>query len=644
MKRHILSWKLFVKDLFLPILTICFFLYINYLHINTARTVTGYLMMGDLTMLQKSLETSVLCFVFFIFISYYYLDKARHESLEECVRVMKGGLPALYGSQMGVLILLDFVFSAVMFGYNLYAYFAIGIGHAEIILHILACILLYIFALSLVAILLGALLAMKCNRLVSGMIMVFVVLLTSPIGLYMIEALYYNMHIDLFAFYEAICLFPRRTSTMPQHSIGYSLLPDRVSAILFFAALLLIPILLHVLKRQKTVKVVSTALCGVIVLSCGAVYVYPSSRILTDKNPKSELVADQFYYDSPDTVQLDEDGGFEITRYEMELKVGNFLKAQTTVYPDVSDRSNYKFTLYHGYKVKEITDQNGSSLNFTQNGDYIEVTRSEGEIRSLTFRYSGDSASYYAHAQGISLPGFFAYYPRSGYRLVYDTQSRSFYNLSLNDPAEFSLRLDYGREVYSNLEKTGENTFLGSSDGCTIVSGFYTEKVVNGTDIVYPYLDSEQFGNGFLERDMSQFLNGIDQGTYVKKIIILPYINAGIHTRCNYYSDGTVTCLQLRTLTDDFPLALVEDEKQNFFKVLRSYRDNRPDFESRLYSEKGDYSKSGEKGMAMLLDEAIAKLGEDAVLESSETYIRNSSDHRGAKEFLRELLQKSPTN
>lgn len=633
-------FKLFINDLFLPLIALAFLIYINYLHINCLSVNDGYLMLGKLSMLRESLLTSILCFAFFLFASYYFIDKARQDSMLECIRATSGGARSVYFRQLGVLFCVAFLFYLVYLFYNLYAYFAWNIGHFEVLWHIAVCLFVYIFLVSAAAVLLGTLVALFFKRLAACLIMITIMLLVSPVSLYLIEATFYGYGINLFSFYEFICLFPRDLQSTPLHSIGYSLLPDRVSAAVFYITLFLIPIMIKLLKKRSVVKYACVSLCGVICAASLTVYFLPGARTLTQDNAVGSFAVDRLYYmDEHLGSEKSEDGGFSVLKYDMELTVKNQLSAKVTMSVDNRSLDSYKFTLYHGFIITGAENQDGAPLEFTQDGDYVEVKNSGAQIASITLYYAGYNPTYFAHSQGISLPGNLPFFPRSGYQVVYDVDEQGFYSNFLDEPAQFHIRVNYGKTVYSNLDSVGHNTFSGVSDNCVLVSGFLDQTAVDGVEVVYPYLDAEQFEEEMLKADVLSFLKSREDDNPIEKIIILPYVNMGSYARCNYYSDGTIVCLQLRTLSTDYPVCLVANEKQALFALYNTYMKNHSDFENRLSIERQQYEAYPdlEPGLAIMMQDAIDRLGEDEALSAIDSFAHDRSDKRSYEEFFSSL-------
>lgn len=558
MKQYKIAAKLYYRDMVLVAATIIFFVYLNLLHLDCSKELSGYLIMGDLSMLMVTMGTSLWCFTFFSFISYYYLDKLRFDSQKECMQSIFRGVEITYKNQILVLFTVVLVFTATLMGYNFYAYWVLQINHAEALVHILLCVFLYIFCISLTGIGLGMLAALKLKRLMACSVISLFVVISSPIFLRFIETLYYTFKIDIFPVYEFICIFPRGLTAMPQHFVGYSLLPDRISAVFFWITLFYSLSLLHIL-RGKHVKQIAVASIGILVCCASfSVYLTPGTKTLTANNSQGEFAIDRMFY-LFDYSPQNKPACFYITEYNMDLKIDTQLEAEVTVVIDTPELAVYNFTLYHGYKVSGISDQDGNKLAFKQEGDYIEVFSDSNNILTLTFKYKGYNPTYYSHSQGISLPGHFVYYPRSGYQTIYDVKNQGFYNVLLEKPVNFTIKIDYNKEVYCNLTKTGDNTFSGITDGCTILAGFLTSETIENVEVVYPYLDTEQFGHGFLEDDVYQFLKQKEDYNNINKIMILPYVNMGTHARCNYYSDGTIVCMQIRTLSNDYLKILGEN-------------------------------------------------------------------------------------
>lgn len=203
---------------------------------------------------------------------------------------------------------------------------------------------------------------------------------------------------------------------------------------------------------------------------------------------------EHYIFDDPEkiAIQKDEAPDFKITSYDMTFDIKNELKGNVTVNVDKPDLSEYKFTLYYGYKLNGITNSNGDKLDYSRDGDYITVY-SDSATDSLTFKYKGLNMNYYSNSQGSYLPSGFAYYPINGFHYVYDvaTSEQGRIGTRLETPVPIRVKVNTPKTVFSNLDRIDKNIFEGTSDGLTLVSGFYKELEEDGVRVVYPYMDTK---------------------------------------------------------------------------------------------------------------------------------------------------------
>ena len=100
--------------------------------------------------------------------------------------------------------------------------------------------------------------------------------------------------------------------------------------------------------------------------------------------------ADTTYYDMiHKDCQKDEAADFRVKKYQLDFSVVLNLTGSAKVYVDRSELKSYRFTLYHGYKVKQVTDQTGAALDFRREYDYVTVTRGGAAVEYLCLEYTG---------------------------------------------------------------------------------------------------------------------------------------------------------------------------------------------------------------------------------------------------------------
>lgn len=86
-------------------------------------------------------------------------------------------------------------------------------------------------------------------------------------------------------------------------------------------------------------------------------YSLPASKVSMNGNPQNTMAHDQYYYVLEDKVR-NEKADYKMERYDMKLKIGRQLSAIVKIKVN-RNLKRYKMTLYHGYKVKKVYDQDG---------------------------------------------------------------------------------------------------------------------------------------------------------------------------------------------------------------------------------------------------------------------------------------------
>lgn len=260
--------------------------------------------------------------------------------------------------------------------------------------------------------------------------------------------------------------------------------------------------------RRKIPTAVCTALTVLFLTAffrpSGAGY-YPEVINGFDRAREKEWYYMQFAEEIEEKYLKEEGEDFSILSYDIEMSVmEDVLKAEVSLVPDRGFLDEYRFTLYHRYKVKSVHDQDGRKLEFEQTDDYIRVIPQGEEIKKLIFSYKGFSQHFYATTQGICLPFHFEYYPAAGWQRVFlrDRSNNCFTQELPEHNADFKLKITYPKELnlYTNLEPEGETSGLwsrtasysGNADGLSIfASPYLTDMYISGIKVVYSVIDDE---------------------------------------------------------------------------------------------------------------------------------------------------------
>lgn len=362
-------------------------------------------------------------------------------------------------------------------------YWACRSGVFQILIHLI----LNLAILPTVGILFGAVLACGAKRGSAYIIISVVTLLSTPlvgawcVTIYKATGFSASVLTRLFPF-----MTPSIMLISPDLAYGYSLRPYRIFAYAVWILVLCAVLFFYISKeRGKKKRLFSAVVCLATGL-CLLPFVFRSNSDIIYDDMNSEGAGREIsYYERNKITPPDACPEFKITSYDMELKLSNVLHADVKVSVSPSDLDIYGFTLYHGYKVKEVKDESGRALKFKQTGDWIEV-ETAGETSSLTFSYDGYSNTHYSNGQGAALPGTFAYYPRAGYVVCADDNGYEY--LMLDEPTQFNVKIKNRKKFFTNLDRTGKNMFSGKTTGLTIVGGFYKEDKIGDTNLVYTYV------------------------------------------------------------------------------------------------------------------------------------------------------------
>lgn len=198
--------------------------------------------------------------------------------------------------------------------------------------------------------------------------------------------------------------------------------------------------------------------------------------------------SDSLYYQNAEQVEVTPN--FHIEAYEMRFDCTDELLASVTVRPNNISLANYDFTLYHGYSLTSVTDQNGVALPFSQSGDTVTVSNpNHHELREIMFTYSGKHPELFANSQGIFLPSYFCYYPVEGKYILFDTAENTLnttYIPSLPE-RDFSVTVHAGCEVFTNLALGSDERWQGRGHSLTVVGGMYRKRTDGSCNVVNPW-------------------------------------------------------------------------------------------------------------------------------------------------------------
>lgn len=566
---------------------------------------------------------SLVYFVFFAFISYEFGRMDFSVGFEECCSAIKYGRVEAIGARILVMIFLAMPCLII----NLLIYIVAGIvcsAGAAAIFHVLAHVVINFFVVPLIGTLLGAVLAIYAKRGVAYIIFALIAFASSPAIDGYCASLYYstgisgNRWLRMFPFMTPSTLFYE-----PDISYGFSLRPYRIFAFLMWI-LVLCALIFFFFARSRNGRrfLIPAAACLILGLCCAPVVLLSNSDCIADTSNTEGSGAEIRYYIRNKATLPEACPEFKITAYDMNLKFSNVLHADVKVSVSPSNLDIYGFTLYHGYKVKSVKDESGRDLKFRQNSDWIEV-ESAGGTSSLTFTYSGYSNTHYSNGQGASLPGTFAYYPRAGYVTCYgDT---GYETLTLDEPTQFDIKIKNRKKFFTNLDRTGKNTFSGKTTGLTVVGGFYKEDKIGETNLIYTYI-------GRNTQNVKRMFSDLMQ-RYKRSFNTIMVAEISDDSMRDYGDTLVFAGGSLGNIDMDYFLSQVPESRGDFgiqayvFKYMRST----------FASYAADDKNLGMNTRYVRVEAAADKYGDEYCREAIDQYLYDESDTRTPDEFVDDL-------
>ncbi len=460
---------------------------------------------------NSTLTTQPFSFLFFMMISYEFFYQINISKLGELISV--SGYGVIREKCYGLLIFL---------GLDLVMYVMFPVisaqGTASVMrewntawfVMLAKAYLIYHFLTYLFAILAGLLISFIHSRIRAFGVLIFVFSLFSqiilPVLMQCVNASEKWTHImDIFG------IMNRNYYIYCDLYYNYSVENVNIQRVLFWI-LLTLSILSAVVNRGK--KHILTGMLFAASFVTFVFYIQPAGYRYVGGDWGAYMEEQQYYTLLYDNVKEGiarsyKDADFKVLKYEGELSAKRVLEASLDLTVDKEYLEQYCFTLYHGYQVREVSDQDGNGLSFEQQGDHVLVRNdASGPVTKLHFEYSGFSRKYVATSQAVFLGGNFPYVPHPGWNVyksepveVHDdpmvTQSWdvSEYGLKgLGYKTDYDLWFHTAGTVYSNLDEKEPSHFAGTSEGATFVACDYIREMkIRNCTVYYSALCAPYF-------------------------------------------------------------------------------------------------------------------------------------------------------
>ena len=585
---------------------------------------------GGTLMLFQSLISANFMFIIFVFLSYEYFYVVSKSNLLEVLKSTKLGTLKLYSYQFLVILLLNVIITLSHTAYNVGFSIYYGFVHSNFLIHILGHMFLNLFIVLIIATLIGWILALVFKRLTAYMIAILFMFLGSQIFEEIALETLFSSQINLYQIYNAITFSDPALTWSTNFHFGYSLLPDRFWIMLAWLSVLFSIILFKLVHKQSIRYSLTTISLLVFVVSI-SYYQQPSSRFVMSHTPNGSLMYDYFYYEGKEIQR--EEANFNVLSYDLEMVVGNQLEVIAILTVD-ENLPEYRFTLYHRYVITKVTNQTGEEMEFLQEGDYFSVHNNVENLEEMIIHYVGYSPRFYSNRQGVILPGFFPYFPQSGYHLVYDYQWETFEPVMLAQEADFNIKITGAGDVFSNLEEIAPNHFSGHTSSVTLISGFLNYQVIDGITVIYPFLDHMEFNHDLNSESTRNFIRDFSGSDDIRTIMVLPNLN--LHHLTTVVHSDHITTRGLLDLAELSNQSLINPRKFTLYELINLYLNDIEWFYDEVAWELS-VDMYDEDRFAVMIQDHIKGLGLDLFLDLAISYIEDDTDTRSISEFLLEL-------
>lgn len=438
-----------------------------------------------------NLEFAAIIFIMFLFTSHYYFSQARKNEFLECASVTATGKNGFILNQFSVMLTLTLITCGVSFLLSIIFSFKDPNADGAYFLYSAKISILYFFLANIIAILIGLLCSTIKKTAAAYLILIICSFVFSPMTSRLTGEIYNKSDESIYPLWRIFEIFQNTLYDTTASGVNANI--KSLSIIVFWISLFAVIAMFTVFSfRIKRAKQIAATICLIVFVLSGAGTLMPYSSISLDTNSLGSD-AEHYVFQDPENfvIQKNEEPNFEITGYDMNFKIKNLLSGDVTVKVDNPNLTEYHFTLYYGYKLKSVTNSNGEKLKYDRDGDYITI-HTDAPTESFNFKYKGFSQVFYSNSQSSNLLGGFAYYPINGFRYVYSLADQGSIRTKLSKSVPMSVKVDCGKTMFSNLESTGKNTFEGTSDSLTLVSGFYKEISTDGIRMIYPYYDASE--------------------------------------------------------------------------------------------------------------------------------------------------------
>lgn len=440
--------------------------------------------------------------VCYLFIGIYLAKIDEKEEIYETFSIIKNAV--LYKTLAKWLLILSSVvlITVLLFAVYLYLFFTKDFNNKTYFLSVLKYIWLYWGLSSFIMFLLGNLLSLWIRGKFVYLIALFIYVFTIPMNYVVFRT---EGKIPSQFRIDKILNLGEPNMTRAYNSLyGFSLDTIHWDKKLLIISLLTILFLLTWKKRMIISKSqLKFSLIPMLVILVGsAAYVLQPLQVLSD----NDGATDRYYRENKISVNKSFGNPISFKKYDIELSTKTNLNASVKIQAistATKDVKQIKLGLFHELHIHQVK-MDGTEIKFKQKNDSVTLyfednTWKPNDNRILEFNYEGlQSNLYFGNSQAVYLPNYMPWLPSENSLPAFDIVTKNQFLHRVphqpNDKKEYHLKVKGASELYTNLTKTGERTWEGTStDGISLLSGQLSSKIDNNVTYVFPNTWESQF-------------------------------------------------------------------------------------------------------------------------------------------------------
>lgn len=428
--------------------------------------------------LSFSMRVGQIGFSFFIFFAYECFSDLSKLEYTETVSLYKEEKSNLIGTQLIIVILIVFIWSLIIFLWQIGWYIHFQCRFTLYIVHMILAIVLNCFIPGCIATLLGCTFGLSVKRTYAYCLILFFIIITSNIPskiLYSLEFLGVPIlnHIDWFSI------------QMPNSSfVADSVYGISIEAYRWFLAIGW----LSVLSMCIYTKMPTNSICKkkliyfsllLLAIIAGCRFSQRQEDSIVRKDYRSDgILLSEITFRSNEISANTEAPTFQITHYDLEITINSKMHIYAQLTLDQTDLDVYNFTLWHSLNIINISDIDGNSIPYDRSGDYLSIYI-PNNIKTFCIEYNGNCGKYFTNYQGIALPGYLPYFPMAGHINIWDYSNQEIITQHTFSPKNFIIKINSNLKVHSNLPLISHNTFAGTAETVSLYAGLLSEIDMN---------------------------------------------------------------------------------------------------------------------------------------------------------------------